>query len=61
MVEALAAFIITIAIIALAAYAFIRYRSGSLPWQTKSDAKAKTDITSIKTVGVEGEGKVVYR
>ena len=57
MVEALAAFIITIAIIALAAYAFIRYRSGSLPWQTKSDAKAKTDITSIKTVGVEGEGK----
>ena len=57
MVEALAAFIITIVVIALGVWAFIRYRSGSLPWQSKSDAKGRPDIASIKTVGVEDEGK----
>ena len=57
MVEALFAFFITIAVIAAVVFLFIRYRAGKLPWQGKSDAKGKPGIASIKTVGVEGEGK----
>ena len=57
MLEALAAFIITIAVIAVGVYAFIRFRAGNLPWLDKSEPKAKQNIASIETVGVEGEGK----
>ncbi|MDO4533497.1 MAG: penicillin-binding protein 2, partial [Coriobacteriia bacterium] len=57
MLEAIVAFIVTIAIIALGVYAFVRYRAGTLPWQGKSEVKVKPDINAIKTVGVEGEGK----
>ena len=40
MLEALAAFIITIAVIAVGVYAFIRFRAGNLPWLDKSEPKA---------------------
>ena len=57
MLEAIVAFIVTIAVIALGVYAFIQYRAGTLPWQGKSEVKVKPDINAIETVGVEGEGK----
>ena len=57
MLEAIVAFIVTIAIIALGVYAFVQYRAGTLPWQGKSEVKVKPDINAIETVGVEGEGK----
>ena len=57
MLEALVAFIVTIVVIALGVFLFVRYRAGALPWQGKGEVKAKSDITSIDTVGVEGEGK----
>ncbi|MBE6471503.1 MAG: penicillin-binding protein 2 [Coriobacteriaceae bacterium] len=57
MVEALLAFIVTIAVIAAGVFVFIRYRSGALPWQDKSEAKGKPDIASIDTVGVDDGGR----
>ena len=57
MLEAFIAFIVTIAIIAVAVYVFVKYRAGALPKFGKGEAKPKSDVTSIKTVGLEGEGR----
>lgn len=57
MLEAIVAFIVTIALVALCVYAIARYRAGTLPWQDKPDVKVKSAVTSIDTVGVEGEGR----
>ena len=57
MLEAIVAFIVTIAVIAVGVYLVVRYRAGKLSWPGKPEVKAKPDINAIKTVGVESEGK----
>ncbi len=59
MLEAIAAFIITILIIAAVLYGFVRFRAGDIPWikTDKHESKVKQGVSTIDAVGVEKGGK----